>query len=71
MTFLEVIERWQREAVGIRPPLVGNRVGAVGGMPGPAFFPEGREINGVMRPKMANARESIHGDRAQLRMCQL
>ncbi len=45
MTFIEMIGRWQQEAVGIRPPLVGNRVGAVGGMPGPAFFPEGRGIN--------------------------
>jgi hypothetical protein len=44
MTLLEVIARWQEEAVGIRPPLVDNRVGAVGGMPGPAFFPEGRGI---------------------------
>jgi hypothetical protein len=44
MTFLEMVEQWQQEAVGIPPPVASDRVGAVGGLPGPAFFPEGRGI---------------------------
>jgi uracil-DNA glycosylase len=45
MTFLEMVEQWQQEAVGIPPPVASDRVGAVGGLPGPAFFPEGRGID--------------------------
>jgi hypothetical protein len=45
MTFLELIGQWQQEAVEIRPPLAGGRVCAAGGLPGPAFFPEGRGID--------------------------
>jgi Uracil DNA glycosylase superfamily len=44
MTFLEMVEQWQQEAVGIPPPVASDRVGAVGGLPGPAFYPEGRGI---------------------------
>jgi hypothetical protein len=29
MTFFDMIERWQQEAVGIRPPIAVNRVGAI------------------------------------------
>jgi hypothetical protein len=29
MTIFDTIERWQQEAVGIRPPVAGNRVGAI------------------------------------------
>jgi hypothetical protein len=45
MTLLEMIERWQQEATGISPPIAGDRVNAIGGLPGPAFFPEGWGID--------------------------
>lgn len=45
MTLLHMIDQWQHDAVRIRPPIGSDRVGAVGGLPGPAFFPEGRGID--------------------------
>jgi len=41
MTLLASITRWQKEALAIAPPSGSNRLPAVGGLPGPAFFPEG------------------------------
>jgi uracil-DNA glycosylase len=41
MKLLEAIAMWQQEAVNIEPPSNSDRLRAVGGLPGPAFFPEG------------------------------
>ena len=41
MSVLETIGAWQREALAIPPPSGTDRLPAVGGLPGPAFFPEG------------------------------
>lgn len=41
MTLLASIAMWQEEALGILPPSGTDRIAAVGGLPGPAFFPEG------------------------------
>jgi uracil-DNA glycosylase len=45
MTLLETISVWQEEAVSIQPPSETDRVRAVGGLSGPAFFPEGFGLN--------------------------
>jgi hypothetical protein len=41
MTLLASIGLWQEEALKIAPPSGTDRLPAVGGLPGPAFFPEG------------------------------
>ncbi|WP_125486143.1 uracil-DNA glycosylase family protein [Edaphobacter aggregans] len=41
MSLLGSIVRWQAEALKIPPPSDTNLLPAVGGLPGPAFFPEG------------------------------
>jgi uracil-DNA glycosylase len=41
MTLLKSIALWQEEALTIAPPSGTDRLPAVGGLPGPAFFPEG------------------------------
>jgi hypothetical protein len=41
MSLLGSIAQWQREALKIAPPSDTNLLPAVGGLPGPAFFPEG------------------------------
>jgi uracil-DNA glycosylase len=41
MSLLGSIARWQEEALKIGPPSDTNLLAAVGGLPGPAFFPEG------------------------------
>ena len=37
----ETIARWQQEALQVRPPKGNGHLPALGGLPGPAFFPEG------------------------------
>jgi uracil-DNA glycosylase len=41
MTLVETITLWQQEALKIQPPSGTDRLRAVGGLHGPAFFPEG------------------------------
>jgi hypothetical protein len=41
MRLLASIIRWQKDALKIAPPSGTDRLPAVGGLPGPAFFPEG------------------------------
>jgi uracil-DNA glycosylase len=41
MSLLASIARWQKEAITIAPPSGTDRLPALGGLPGPAFFPEG------------------------------
>lgn len=41
MTLIETISLWQQEALTIQPPSGTDLLPAVGGLPGPAFFPEG------------------------------
>jgi uracil-DNA glycosylase len=41
MTLVETISRLQQGALEIRPPRGSDLLPAVGGLPGPAFFPEG------------------------------
>ena len=41
MTLLASLALWQEEALKISPPTGTDRLPAVGGLPGPAFFPEG------------------------------
>jgi|GEM_PF-6058969 len=41
MTLVDAIHLWQQEALNIQPPSETDRACAVGGLPGPAFFPEG------------------------------
>ena len=41
MSLLESIAQWQGEALKIAPPSDTNLLPAVGGLSGPAFFPEG------------------------------
>jgi uracil-DNA glycosylase len=45
MTLVEVIANWQLEALSIKPPSGTDRLPAVGGLPGPAFFPEGTGLS--------------------------
>ena len=49
MTLLETIAAWQLEALSIRPPSGTDRLPAVGGLPGPAFFPEGFGLSHPIR----------------------
>jgi len=57
MTLVEVIAGWQQEALGIKPPLGTDRLPAVGGLSGPAFFPEGYGLSHPIRPE--NARPTV------------
>jgi uracil-DNA glycosylase len=41
MAHIDTIAEWQREALSIHPPSGTDRLPAVGGLRGPAFFPEG------------------------------
>jgi hypothetical protein len=41
MSLIASIARWQEEALAIAPPSGTELLPAVGGLPGPAFFPEG------------------------------
>jgi uracil-DNA glycosylase len=41
MNLLQAISIWQREAIRIPPASGSDRLSAVGGLPGPDFFPEG------------------------------
>jgi len=45
MTLVESIAEWQHEALNIRPPTGTHHLPAVGGLPGPAFFPEGMGLS--------------------------
>lgn len=45
MILVEAIAEWQREAQGIQPPSGTDLLPAVGGLPGPAFFPEGSGLS--------------------------
>ena len=47
MSLLASIARWQEEALAIAPPSGTDRLPAVGGLPGPAFFPEGFGLSHV------------------------
>lgn len=47
MSSLTSIARWQEEALSIAPPSGTDRLPAVGGLPGPAFFPEGFGLSHV------------------------
>ena len=64
MMLLEMIEEWQQEALGIRLPAGSDRVGAVGSLPGPDLFPEGRGIDegcireGLHTKSMLNANDA-------------
>ena len=51
MKLLEAIAAWQREALSIPPPSGTDRLPAVGGLPGPAFFPEGCGLSHPIRPE--------------------
>lgn len=42
---METIAVWQQEARDIRPPSGTDRLPAIGGLPGPAFFPEGAGLS--------------------------
>ena len=44
MRLIEAIAEWQREALDIKPSSGIDRLPAAGGLPGPAFFPEGMGI---------------------------
>lgn len=50
MTLIEAITDWQHEAMKIRPPMGTDRLPAVGGLPGPAFFPEGLGLSHPIPP---------------------
>ena|ERR1035441_1630680 len=50
MTLLEAIAVWQHEALNIPPPSGTDRLPAVGGLPGPAFFPEGTGLSHPIPP---------------------
>lgn len=50
MTLVEAIAVWQREALSILPPSGTDRLPAVGGLPGPAFFPEGMGLSHPIPP---------------------
>lgn len=41
MTLIEIIATWQNEATLIPPAIGSDRKAALGGLPGPSFFPEG------------------------------
>ena len=45
MMLVEAIAEWQLEALSIAPPTGTDRLPAVGGLPGPAFFPEGMGLS--------------------------
>ena len=45
VTLVKAIAEWQREALNIKPPSGTDRLLAVGGLPGPAFFPEGMGLS--------------------------
>jgi uracil-DNA glycosylase len=47
MPWTDSIDAWQKEAVGIVPPRGANRFAARGGLPGPAFFPEGLGVSKI------------------------
>jgi uracil-DNA glycosylase len=47
MSLLKSIARWQEEALAIAPPSGTDRLSAVGGLSGPAFFPEGFGLSHV------------------------
>ena len=47
MSLLASIARWQKEALAIAPPSGTDRLPAVGGLAGPAFFPEGFGLSHV------------------------
>jgi hypothetical protein len=47
MSLLASIAQWQEEALAIAPPSGTDRLPAVGGLPGPAFFPEGSGLSHV------------------------
>lgn len=49
MTFIETLIDLQHEAVRIQPPADTDRLPAVGGLPGPAFFPEGFGLTDAAR----------------------
>lgn len=49
MKFLEALEQLQHEAIRIQPPSGSDRLTAVGGMSGPAFFPEGFGLTDAAR----------------------
>ncbi|RZU41100.1 uracil-DNA glycosylase family protein [Edaphobacter modestus] len=49
MSLLASIARWQEESLAIAPPSGTDRLPAVGGLPGPAFFPEGFGLSHVVR----------------------
>src|ERR1035437_5537460 len=57
MTLVEVIAEWQKEALSIQPPSGTGRLSAIGGLSGPAFFPEGYGLSDPIRPE--NARPTI------------
>ena len=51
MTLVGTIAAWQREAIMIQPPSGTDLVAAVGGLPGPAFFPEGFGLSHPISPE--------------------
>ena len=51
MSFLQVISLLQREATGIKPPAGTDRLPTIGGLPGPAFFPEGFGLTDAARER--------------------
>ena len=51
MTLVETIAAWQMEALSIQPPLGSGLLPAVGGLPGPAFFPEGFGLSHPILPE--------------------
>lgn len=56
MTLLESISLWQQEALKIDPPSGTDRLRAIGGLPGPAFFPEGF---GLSHPVLPDGKPTI------------
>jgi hypothetical protein len=57
MTLVEAIAEWQQEALSIQPPPGTGHLPAIGGLPGPAFFPEGYGLSHPIRPE--NARPTV------------
>ena len=47
MRLVEMISLWQQEALAIGPPLGSDRSPALGGLSGPAFFPEGLGLSSL------------------------
>ncbi len=50
MTLIDAIAEWQHEALSIQPPSGTDRLPAVGGLSGPAFFPEGFGLSHPIPP---------------------